>query len=175
MRSLTRFALLLFVAGVAAGQVKESITVSYVEVPVTVVDRSGNPVRGLTAANFEVVDEGKKRDVAGFDTVDFSSAESVKAVSPLNPVARRNFLLVFDLTFSSPTSATRAQDAARTFVTKMAGRQDRIGVATVDVAHGFRLLTSFTSDRKLVDAAVSNPQNFRANDPLQLAGASFDK
>lgn len=175
MRSLTRFALLLVVAGAAAAQVKESITVSYVEVPVTVVDRSGNPVRGLTTANFEVIDEGKKRDVVGFDTVDFSSAESVKAVSPMNPVARRNFLLVFDLTFSSPTSATRAQEAARTFVTKMTGRQDRIGVATIDVAHGFRLLTSFTSDRKLVDAAVSNPQNFRANDPLQLAGGAFDK
>jgi VWFA-related protein len=175
MRSLTRFALLLAIAGAAAGQVKESITVSYVEVPVTVVDRSGNPVRGLTAANFEIVDEGKNRAIAGFDTVDFSSAESVKTISPLNPVARRNFLLVFDLTFTSPSSATRAQEAARSFVNKMIGKQDRIGVATIDIAHGFRLLTSFTSDRKLVDSAIANPQNFRANDPLQLAGAFFDK
>lgn len=176
MRSTTRIALLLLlVAGSAAAQVKESITVSYVEVPVTVVDRGGNPIKGLTKANFEIIDEGKKRDVAGFDTVDYSTLQSVKQVSPLNPVARRNFLLVFDLSFSSPAGAARAQEAARTFVTKMAGPQDRVGIATVDVTHGFRLLTSFTSDRKLVDSAIASPQNFRANDPLQLAGAAFDK
>jgi VWFA-related protein len=176
MRSTTRIALLLlFAATQAAAQVKESITVSYVEVPVTVVDRGGNPIRGLTAANFEIIDEGKKRDISGFDTVDFTSVDSVKTVSPLNPAARRNFLLVFDLTFSSPHSMTRAQDAARSFVTKMVGRQDRIGVATVDVVHGFRLLTSFTTDRKMVDAAIANPNTFKAYDPLQLAGSGFDK
>jgi VWFA-related protein len=176
MRSATRFALLLLlIAASAAAQVKESITVSYVEVPVTVVDRGGEPIKGLTAANFEIFDEGKKRAVAGFDKVDYSSVESVRTVSPLNPVARRNFLLVFDLSFSSPNAATRAQEAARTFVTKMAGPQDLIGVATIDVARGFRLLTSFTTDRKLVDAAIASPKNFRALDPLQLAGAGIDK
>ena len=176
MRSTTRIALLLLlVAGTASAQMKESITVSYVEVPVTVVDRGGNPIRGLTAANFEIVDEGKKRDIAGFDTVDFASVDSVKTVSPLNPASRRNFLIVFDMTFSSPHTITRAQDAARTFVTKMVTKQDRVGVATVDVAHGFRLLTSFTTDRKMVDAAIANPSTFRAFDPLQLAGAGFDK
>ncbi len=176
MRSATRIALLLLlVAGSAAAQVKESITVSYVEVPVTVVDRSGDPIRGLTAANFEIVDEGKKRDISGFDTVDFTSVDSVKNVSALNPAARRNFLIVFDMTFSSPHTVTRAQDAARNFVTKMVTKQDRVGVATVDVAHGFRLLTSFTTDRKMVDAAIGNPVSFRALDPLQLAGAGFDK
>ncbi|HEX3583508.1 MAG TPA: VWA domain-containing protein [Thermoanaerobaculia bacterium] len=176
MRSTTRIALLLLlVAGTVSAQVKESLTVSYVEVPVTVVDRGGNPIKGLTKANFEIIDEGKKRDVAGFDSVDYSSLQSVKQVSPLNPVARRNFLIVFDLSFSSPSAATRAQEAARNFVTKLAGPQDRIGVATIDVAHGFRMLTSLTSDRKLVDAAIASPQYFRANDPLQLAGAAFDK
>ena len=176
MRSTTRIALLLLlVAGTAAAQVKESITVSYVEVPVTVVDRGGNPVRGLTAANFEIIDEGKKRDISGFDTVDFASVDSVKNVSALNPAARRNFLIVFDMTFSAPHTIVRAQDAARSFVTKMVTRQDRVGVATVDVAHGFRLLTSFTTDRKMVDAAIASPVGFRALDPLQLAGAGFDK
>jgi VWFA-related protein len=176
MRSATRIALLLtLIAGSAAAQLKQSITVSYVEVPVTVVDRSGNPVKGLTAANFEIVDEGKKRSIAGFDSVDYSSLQSVKNVSPLNPVARRNFLIVFDLSFSSPNAAARAQEAARSFVTKLAGPQDRIGVATVDVAHGFRMLTSLTSDRKIVDAAIANPRFFYASDPLQLAGSAFDK
>lgn len=164
---------LLFVAAAASAQVAENITVNYVEVPVTVVDRSGNPIRGLTKANFEITDEAKKRAISGFDAVDFASASDAAAVATIAPAARRNFLLVFDLTFSSPTSIVRAQDAAKQFVTKMVASQDRVGVASVDVAHGFRLLTSFTTDRSLVAEAIAHPQNFNAFDPLQLAGAGF--
>src|SRR6478672_347853 len=138
---------LLFIATTASAQVKESITVSYVEVPVTVVDRTGNPIRGLTQANFELLNEGKKQSIAGFEAIDFAAQENGAAAAALsNPAVRRNILLLFDLTFSSPASLKRAQDAARNFATKIAGRDDRIGVASIDVAHGFRLLTSFTTD-----------------------------
>src|SRR5437870_5585742 len=99
--------LLLFAAPLLA-QVKETVTVSVVEVPVTVVGRDGNPVRGLTAANFEVIDEGKKRPVTGFDAIDFTSKDVAAAISPLNPAARRSFMLVFDLGYSSPKSISRA-------------------------------------------------------------------
>ncbi|HEX7192807.1 MAG TPA: VWA domain-containing protein, partial [Thermoanaerobaculia bacterium] len=165
---------LLFVAGAAHAQLKESITVSYVEVPVAVVDRSGNPIRGLTQANFELTDDGKKREIGGFEAIDFASQESGTAPAAITPAARRNFLLLFDLTFSSPASIKRAQDAARNFATKMAGRDDRIAVASIDVAHGFRLLTSFTTDHALVDTAIANPAGFTALDPLQLAGSPID-
>src|SRR5436309_11882493 len=102
----------------ASAQMQESITVSLVEVPVTVVDSSGNPVRGLTAANFKLFDQGKEVAVTGVDTIDFASRESMSAVSPLNPVARRKFLILFDLSFSKPSSLARAQEAARQFLTK---------------------------------------------------------
>jgi VWFA-related protein len=170
MRTSVRLAVaFLFVAAIGAAQVKESITVSYVELPVTVVDRGGVPIKALTAANFEIIDEGQKRPIAGLDVIDFASAESVAGTSPLNPAARRNFLLVFDLTYSNPLSIGRAQKAARDFVTKTVTRRDRIGVATVDVNRGYRLLTSFTTDRNLVDEAIANPATFRGSDPLELA------
>src|SRR2546430_11309696 len=54
---------------------------SVVEVPVTVVDSSGNPVRGLTAENFELIDNGTKRQISSFDKIDFASTESVTARS----------------------------------------------------------------------------------------------
>src|ERR1051326_2059358 len=148
---------------------KESVTVSVVEVPVTVVDSQGNPVRGLTAANFRVLDEGKERPVASFDAVDFASLQSLTATSPLNPAARRNFMLLFDLTFSSPASITRAQQAARDFVMKMVQRRDRVAVATVDANRGFRLVTAFTTDRGLLNAAIARPTTFVGSDPLQIA------
>jgi VWFA-related protein len=171
----TRIACVLLLAAAAAhAQMRESITVSYVEVPVTVVDRAGNPIRGLTQANFELIDEGKKQPISGFEAIDFASLENGTAPPAITPAARRNFLLLFDLTFSSPVSLKRAQDAARNFATKMAGRDDRIAVASVDVAHGFRLLTSFTTDHALVDAAIGNPNGFTTLDPLQLAGSHID-
>jgi VWFA-related protein len=164
---------LLFAAGAAQAQVTESITVQYVEVPVSVVDRGGNPIRGLTQANFEVVDEGKSRPVAGFEAIDFSKRDA--SSPPISAAARRNFLLLFDLTFSAPSSLSRAQAAAREFAAKMVTRDDRIAVASVDTTHGFRLLTSFTTDRTLVDAAIANPAGYKTFDPLQLAGAELDR
>jgi len=154
-------------AATAFAQMKESINVNVVEVPVTVVDGSGNAVRGLTAANFKLFDQGKERPITAFDTIDLGVKQS--AVTPMNPAARRNFMLLFDLSFSSPKSLARAQEAARSFVAKSVQARDLVGVGTIDVEHGFRLLTAFTTDRELVADAIANPASFKSADPLQLS------
>ena len=156
----------------AFAQFQEKLEVNYIEVPITVVLRDGSPVRGLTKANFEVFDEGKKRDIESFDAIDFASPEAMQTVSPLNPASRRNFLLVFDLSFSGPGAVGRAQEAARNFVARSVSRRDLVGVAVVDADRGFRYLTAFTTDRNLLAAAIADPKNFRAYDPLQIAGST---
>ena len=169
MRNALAFASLL-IAAFASAQTSERMTVSVVEVPVTVIGRDGAPVRGLTAQNFQLFDNGKKREIIGFDAVDFAERkDELTAITPLPPASRRNFLLLFDLSFSTPPSMTRAQIAAREFLAKMVGRPDRVAVATIDVQRGFRLVTGFTTDKKLVSAALDNPVAFVGHDPLQLA------
>ena len=163
----------LLFATSAFAQLKETVNVNVIEVPVTVVDSSGNPVRGLTAANFEIYDGGKRQTITSFDKIDFGSTETVSAISPLNPAARRSFLLLFDLGFSSPKSLVRAQEAARNFVTTAVQPRDLVGVGTIDNDHGFRLLTAFTTDRDLVESAVADPTAFRGTDPLQIANRTF--
>jgi len=170
--SLPLPAFLLIATLTAAGQVRESVTVSMVEVPITVVDKAGNPIRGLTAANFQITDEGQRRDISSFEQIDFRSHESIKAISPLNPAARRNFLLLFDLSYSNPTAIVRAQRAARDFITRGVQQRDRLAVGTVDADRGYRLLTAFTTDRKLLLAAIANPRAFRGSDPLQIASTT---
>jgi len=170
MRCLGRIALLFLLAtSAASAQVKETIDVHLVEVPVTVVDRSGNPVRGLTGANFELFDQGTKRAIGNFDAIDFES-EAVRSASPLNPSARRNFVLLFDLSFSSPTGRKKAQEAARNFIAKGMGRRDLAAVATIDVDRGFRMITALTTDRNLLGGAIANPRTFVSADPLRIAG-----
>ena len=167
-RTLSIIAILAAAIGLFA-QVKETVNVYVVEVPVTVVDSNGNPVRGLTAANFELTDNGRKPPITSFDKIDFASTESVTAISPLNPSARRQFMLLFDLGYSSPNSLTRAQDAARKFVKESVQPRDLVAVGTVEPDRGFRLLSAFTTDRALVASAIDSPVSFRGADPLQIA------
>jgi VWFA-related protein len=158
-------------AGAAAvlAQVRETVNVSVVEVPVTVVDSSGNPVRGLTAANFELYDNGQKRDITGFDAIDFASTQTVGAMSPQNPNARRQFMLLFDLGYASPNGLSRSQEAARKFVTESVQPKDLVAVATIEPDRGFRLITAFTTDRALIASAIADPRAYRGADPLQIA------
>jgi len=167
---MKRALLVLLVANIALAQVGEKITVNVIEVPVTVVDGSGNPVRGLTAANFELFDDGVRRPIAALESVDFAAAVEASAFTPVNPAARRSFMLLFDLGFSSPNALARAQEAARRFVRDTVTPRDLVAVASISPERGFRLLTAFTTDRDLVAAALAEPASFRPSDPLQLAG-----
>ena len=168
MKRLIGAAIVIAAATVFA-QVRETVNVNVVEVPVTVVDSSGNPVRGLTVANFELIDSGTKRQITSFDKIDFASGESMTAISPLNPAARRQFMILFDLSNTSPNSLARAQEAAQRFVTDNVQSRDLVSVGTIEAERGFRLLTAFTTDRQLVASAMSDPRAFRGTDPLQIA------
>ena len=173
MRCIGRVACaLLLIAAAASAQFKETIEVHLVEVPVTVIDRAGNPVRGLTAENFEIIDQGKTREIKTFDRIDFAAPDTMKATSALNPNARRYFLMLFDLSFSSPVGRTKAEEAARNFIARGMQRRDLAAVATVDINHGFRMVTAFTTDRTLLASAIAAPQTFVASDPLQIAGST---
>jgi VWFA-related protein len=173
MRLISRIALASVLVGATAlaadsPKLSETVNVHLVEVPVNVVGRDGNPIRGLTKENFEIIDQGQRREISTFDRVDFASSESLQKTSPLNPVARRSFLLLFDMSFSSPKGRAKAQEAARAFVAKTLTRRDLAAVATIDIDHGFRLLTSFTTDRTALIQAIANPHAFVSGDPLQL-------
>src|SRR4029079_15037514 len=160
---------------VLAAQASETITVHYVEVPLSVVDRDGNPVRGLTKENFRLFDNRRPVDVTSFETIDFASPASLQA-NAKNPAAHRAFLLLFDLINSQPSSLGRAQAAARTFVQKTVLPGDLVGVGTLDLQHGYRLLVNFTSDRAAVAQAIDHPGALRSTDPLQLSAIpSLDK
>jgi VWFA-related protein len=158
-----------------AAQASETITVHYVEVPVSVVGRDGNPVRGLTKENFRLFDGRRPVAFTSFEAIDFSSPESLRA-NAKSPAAHRSFLLLFDLINSQPSSLQRAQVAARAFVKTSVLPGDLVGVATIDLQRGYQLLVNFTSDRVAVAQAIDHPGALRSTDPLQLSAVpSLDK
>jgi Ca-activated chloride channel family protein len=58
-------------AGDAAGPPQFTSSVNLVEVYASVVDASGQPVRGLTAADFEVLEDGEAQRISAFTAGDF--------------------------------------------------------------------------------------------------------
>jgi VWFA-related protein len=148
---------------------QETVKVHLVEVPVTVIDHAGNPIRDLKPENFELFDDGKRQKITAFDAIDFASTESLSAISPLNPNARRSFLLLFDLCNFQKKSIPRARVAARKFIAANVLPHDLVAVGFID-PRGFHLVTAFTTDRNLVAAAIAAPNRYDGVDPLQLSG-----
>lgn len=153
------------------GRFGEEVSVVVVEVPVQVL-RDGDPVRGLTRDDFEVMEGRKRREIVAFEMVDLSLAEAAPEPTALPIAARRHFLLFFDLAFSRPASIVRAREAALELVETALHPSDLVGVATYSSAEGIRLPLGFTSDRRQVALAIRTlglPQLVEAvKDPLGL-------
>lgn len=176
--------LLLHPAALAAKKTKKPDTtfddttdVVQVEVPVNVTTRGGDPVKGLTAENFRVFDGGQEQELVGFDVIDLSQLDAVEAekrIEELPSVARRNFLLLFDFSFSTGSSIIKARHAAHEFVLNLLHPSDLVAIATFSLETGPRLLVTFTPDRAQLARAIDtlalarNPAAVANLDPLRF-------
>ncbi|HVS01490.1 MAG TPA: VWA domain-containing protein [Thermoanaerobaculia bacterium] len=145
-----------------------------VEVPVNVLGRDGKPVRGLTAEDFQLLDNGRPVPIDGVEVIDLDVLRALPSLQgrDLPPVARRHFLFLFDFSFSSPTAVLKARRAARDFVLHGMHPTDLAAVATYSHEQGPRLILSFTPDRgqlaHAIDSLGVRRQDIAANDPLNL-------
>ncbi len=162
-----------------------SAEVVSVEVPVNVVDRDGKPVHGLRAEDFAVYDQGQRQKLSGFEVVDLTTAAATApAAAPPAPIpsqARRHILLLFDLSFSTPTAVVKARLAARDFVLHSLNPQDLAAVATYSLQQGPRLVVTFTPDRAQLARGIDtlglhSPEDLLVKrDPLHFVIAPADE
>jgi VWFA-related protein len=131
------------------------------QLDVSVLDRDGQPIRGLTAADFTVLDEGVPSPVVAFSAVDVPAwppeapdwiRETTPDVVSNHPDARRAVVIVMD-DFGTPW------DPGVTKIAKSIANAtiDRLGAA--DLAAVVYVLNrqngqEFTSDRARLRAAV---------------------
>jgi VWFA-related protein len=156
--------------------VRDSASVSLVEVPVQVIGRDGKPVRGLTAADFELEADGKKQTVTALDVVDLHRTREVAGFSSeIPPAARRHLLFLFDLTYATSAQVVRAREAATRFIVSGMDPNDLAAVATTSVERGARLQMTFTTDRRQLVAAIAAvglpSETEKARDPLAFVFA----
>ena len=152
----------------------DSATVRLVQVPVQVTAK-GRPVRGLSAADFRLFEEGDERPILSVDVSDLavsSVGADEEGTLQLPTVARRRFLLIFDLSFSEPASIQRARRAVQSWAQDALHPSDLVAVATYSIYSGPRLLLNFTDNREQVEVAVASlgaPERVeRDRDPLGL-------
>jgi VWFA-related protein len=151
-----------------------STDVRLVAIPIF-VSKDGQAVPGLTAADFEVEDQGKVVPIAGFLAVDSAALAAPGTVPEGSPTllaaARRQFLFLFDLTFSTPPGILKARQAAAELLDKSLQPGDLVAVATLGQG-GARVVIGFTSDHAQAARAIATldgGEGVRLRDPLGLA------
>jgi VWFA-related protein len=165
-----------------------------VRIDVEVTDRSGKPIKGLTANQFTITDEGKSQAITSFSYADIEAIEtattddskpivvSVDNDGPNSPSAdaisdalrdRRLIVLFFDLTSMQTDDLIRAHDAADKFVKQQMTKADV--VAVIIFSTRINVLANFTNDRAVLNKAIAQltPDN-SANlaSPLYAAAAN---
>jgi len=151
-----------------------------VSVDVVVRDRTGAIVRGLTAADFEVREDGRSEQVLtlSFQEIAQASGTSVPRadllagvqsqiienrsstptpppppdLSPQALAGHRLLALVFDLSSMQPDDVQRAVDSANKYVNEQMSPADLVAVATIDSS--LDVLTDFTADREKVTGVL---------------------
>jgi VWFA-related protein len=133
--------------------------------------KTGEVVRGLTADDFQIQENGKPQKIISFDF------QSVDQAAPLNEATvngkapnsimgsmnrattstqlrnHRLIVMFFDITSMQPEDLERAQDAARNYVNKQMHPADLVAVVSLD--QSLSLDQDFTANKQLLLNAVN--------------------
>ena len=147
-------------------QLRLTVQTQLVEMDVTVRDARGQVVSGLKQSDFEILDEGKAREIAAFvvetrapsrlpsqPAIAAPASAPVTQAAPAPPPAAppaRSTLLLFDDLHASPGDLQREQLAAREFVKAGLGPGAQAGVYSASA--GLRL--DFTADMEALSAVI---------------------
>ncbi len=133
--------------------------------------KTGEVVRGLTASDFQVQENGKPQKIISFDF------QSVDQAAPLNEATvngkagntimgsmnrsatstelrnHRLIVMFFDITSMQPEDLERAQDAARNYINRQMQPADLVAVVSLD--QSLSLDRDFTANKQLLLNAVN--------------------
>jgi len=158
----------------------ESVDVDVVNVDVHVTDRDGRPVSGLTAADFEVFEDGRPVAITNFYVVDGGrrndaptpgdGERSLPRQAPPGGALReeppreedRLHLVVFiDNWNLRPLERNRVLDDVTTFLLRTLRREDRVMLAAF--GGSFKVLHPFTADPFAVDRELDRLRDVSAH------------
>src|ERR1041384_7323969 len=145
------------------------VNTELVQTAVTVLDKKGNFVEGLQRDQFELIVDGKPRQVAFFERVASGSARERELATVGNPndptttntapaaatprIPGRTIVFFLDDLHLTPDSMNRTRMMLRHFLDREMSSKDNIAILTASGQVGF--LEQFTNNRAVLDAAMS--------------------
>jgi VWFA-related protein len=142
---------------------------------VTVTDKSGKPIQGLTQKDFTVTEDNAPQAIKFFEYQELpDAAEPPLPVQPLKADVLNRFpstkisaevpgstkyrdhrllALYFDLTAMGPTDQIRALEAAQKFISTQMTKADLLSIMLFEGA-GVRVLQDFTDDRDRLSTII---------------------
>ena len=162
-----------------AQEVAESIEVRVVNVDVVVRDRAGKPVTGLTKSDFEIYENGQKREITNLSEVRAPAPIAEATAAPAAPtpatpaetpveVRPRNIVMFIDNYSLEPFRRDKVLQSLDKFVERL-GPQDRVMI--VLCTQKTTVVTPFTTDRNAIRAGVETVK--KSGNPFNRA-ASLD-
>jgi VWFA-related protein len=165
--------LLLLTAAAAPAQeptpeavVSESVQVNVINVDVAVVDRAGRPVSGLTAADFELEEDGTLAPLTNFFAWDSTDAIPTPTAAPVTtaPVAAAptatvasdqalHLVVLIDNAHISYAGRKSVFNSLAAALSRSLGPGDK--VMLVSYGQSFREVRAFTADRSDIAAALA--------------------
>lgn len=136
-----------------------------VQTAITVLDKKGNFVEGLNREQFQLMVDGKPRQVAFFERVASGSPRELEIAALNNPdirpatptptarVAGRTIVFFIDDLHLSADSMNRTRMMLEHFLNREMSSKDNVAILTASGQVGF--LEQFTNNRAVLDAAIS--------------------
>jgi VWFA-related protein len=165
---MKRFVVAVLTAFVAAAslaqEVAETIEVRVVNVDVVVRDRAGKPVTGLTKNDFEVFENGQKREITNIYEVHGPAAHAATSAKPAvaepaAPAAEpapemrpRNIVMFVDNYSLTPFRRTKVLQALQKFADENLQPHDQ--AMLVLCTQQVKVITPFTSDKKAIHDGI---------------------
>jgi len=154
MRSLVVVLGLLAFPLAAQQPLVETFEVRVVNVDVVVTDRAGNPVPGLTAKDFEILEEKRPQAITNFYEVrDGAAATTATAEQPAAPAVKpRHFILFIENRAMQPVLRKHVLKAMKQFVDEKMKPGDEATVVSWNEA--LSIDAPLTSDKTVLHAAL---------------------
>ena len=147
-----------------------------VQTAVTVLDKKGNFVDGLQRDQFQLMVDGKPRDVAFFERITTGSTRErelaargvgvnvdSKAPPPAATIPGRTIIFFIDDLHLEPDSLNRTRSMLQHFLDHEMSSKDNVAIVSASGQIGF--LEQFTNNRAVLDAALGRlvPRQYDAN------------
>jgi VWFA-related protein len=144
---------------------KFSASTHLVLVPAAVTDKQGQPVTGLTADDFEILEDGKVQRISNLEEITAeASAVQRPPVEPntftnklIAPRAKKLEIVLLDLLNTPVAAREEARKSLLQFLSKSADQETLVALLVMR-ANSVRMIHNFTSDPAVLMAAIRKVQ-----------------